>query len=322
MSEAKQDQSREWKAVGVAGVVTVAALIVWALGWWVMWVANVRLSPDPIRDARIAAEEAQRLEIARVAALGPPGAPLDPHAVARGLRLYAAACIACHGPEARGVPKMGKDLVEGSFTRKSSDAELVKMIALGRDITDPRNTTKMPMPARGGRTDFTDAHLADIVTYLRSLQDPRRITGPLPEVEVAVLDAVDEPVTPVTGSGTGAPATTATSTPAGTSGAVALDADAVKRGKRVFASCMTCHGRDGTGVKMMGADLLHSEFVKSKTDEELVEFIKKGRQPGDPESKMNLNMPAKGGNPSLKDNQLQDVVVYIRSLQQAASGGK
>lgn len=317
--------------LSVAGLVvgmTVAALLVWALGWWVMWAANVRLSPDPVRDARLAAEEAARVEAERLAKLGPPGPALDLHSVARGQRLYAAACIACHGADGRGVPNIGKDLVKGKFVVGTKDADLVAMIAAGRDVSDPRNTTKLPMPARGGRADFTNEHLADVVAYIRSLQDPRRVNGDLPEVEVAVLDAPpEEPPAPKpveqVASTSNQPSNQASNQSTSPAAApVAFDPETLKRGKRVFASCMACHGMNGTGVAKMGADLVHSKFVTSKSDEELHAFIKKGRQPGDPESVMNLSMPAKGGNPALKDNQIQDVIVYIRSLQQAAADAK
>jgi disulfide bond formation protein DsbB len=108
----------------------------------------------------------------------------------------------------------------------------------------------------------------------------------------------------------------------GTGGVVVLDPEAVKRGKRVYASCIACHAKDGSGMRGMGADLLHSGFVKRKTDAELREFIKSGRAPGAPDSVMNMNMPPKGGNPALKDAQIDDVIAYLRSLQQSANAAK
>lgn len=304
-------------ALRMVGGVSVAAVLFILLAWWGMWKINVGLSPDPVRDARVAAEQAAHSEAQRLAELGPPGPALDLTAVARGQRLYAAACIACHGPEGRGVPKMGKDLVQGRFCTTNSDETLVKLIASGRTASDPLNTTGVPMPVRGGRTDFTDAHLTDIVTYLRSLQDPRRVVGVLPEVTIAVLDGDPEP-TPAAAPDESVTANKSAAPVA----ASALDPQAVTRGKRVFASCMACHGKTGAGVPKMGADLVHSDFVKNKSDADLLAFIKKGRLPGDPDSKLKLAMPAKGGNPALKDNQLQDVIVYLRSLQQAAADAK
>ncbi len=316
----------ELKAMGVGGGVTLVGVVAIVLGWWVMWVANVRLSPDPVRDARIAAEAARHAEAERLARLGPPGPALDLHVVARGKRLYQAACIACHGPEARGVPNIGKDLVNGSFSKRASDGDLARVIISGRDISDRQNTTKLPKPARGGRADYTDAHVDDIVNYLRSLQDPRRVSGELPEVTVSVLDDDPAPVavtqTPTTPAASASSPTASLAAVSPDAQPALLDPEAIKRGKRVYMSCLACHGKNATGVPKVGADLIHSDFIKSKSDDELIAFIKRGRQPGEPDSKMNLAMPAKGGNPALKDNQIQDVIVYLRSLQQAAADAK
>ncbi len=302
---------------GAAFVGATLALV--AVAWVVMWWASVRLSPDPVRDAQIAAVEAQEREAARLVALGPPGPALDLNAVARGQRLYDVACFACHGTDGRGKPNLGKDLVGSAWARRKTDVELAKLVIAGRPVDDPLNTTKVPMPARGGRADFGDGDIADVIAYVRSLQDPRRVNGPLPaDVKVAVLDVVDEPVTPAAKVASAGPIGDGSSA----IGTITLDAQAIGRGKRVFASCMACHGKNGLGVPKTGADLVHSGFVKAKSDEDLVAFIKKGRQPGDADSKLNLTMPAKGGNPSLKDNQIQDVVVYLRSLQQAAADTK
>lgn len=97
-----------------------------------------------------------------------------------------------------------------------------------------------------------------------------------------------------------------------------LDPEAVKRGKRGYMSCIACHGKTGSGVKGVGKDLLHSEFVARSSDEDLLAFIKTGRSSDDPANTTGIAMPPKGGNPALKDNQIQDIVTYIRSLQQAA----
>src|SRR5690606_31984637 len=104
---------------------------------------------------------------------------------------------------------------------------------------DPANTTGMLMPPRGGNPDLTDTQVADIVTYLRGLQDPRRMpAAPLP---VVVLPPEAEPVvTQVAAQSDAAPAgadaaaTTAEATAAAAEAApaaeqVALDPEAVKR---------------------------------------------------------------------------------------------
>jgi disulfide bond formation protein DsbB len=237
--------------------------------------------------------------------------PLDLMLVARGKRLYEASCIACHAADARGVPNLGRDLVQGQLARSLSDQEMIAMVVRGRFPGDAGFKGPVPMPPKGGRDDFSDADIHAVVAYVRALQVPSRIpTGELPEVHIALLDG---PVDETTASQTAPP-----TAPVSTTEPVAFDPEVIKRGKRVYASCIACHGRDGTGVKGIGADLIHSNFVRESDDASLRDFIKTGRQPGAPGSVMNMNMPPKGGNPALKDTQLDDVIVYLRSLQQAA----
>jgi disulfide bond formation protein DsbB len=90
--------------------------------------------------------------------------------------------------------------------------------------------------------------------------------------------------------------------------------DAVS-GQKLFTGCMGCHGASGEGVPNLGSDLTTSEFVMSKTDAELVEFIKVGRDPNDPLNTTGVPMPPKGSNPTLSDDDLYDIVAHIRSIQ-------
>lgn len=73
------------------------------------------------------------------------------------------------------------------------------------------------------------------------------------------------------------------------------------------AQCAMCHGADGTGDtpagKAMKARSLKEPDLVKASDAELIAFIKKGKG----------NMPAYAD--SLKDDQIKDVVAYIRTLQ-------
>ncbi|MBI2940637.1 MAG: cytochrome c [Chloroflexi bacterium] len=88
----------------------------------------------------------------------------------RGKALYDQSCGACHGPDARGIPGLGKDLTTGAFVKGQTDAELVDFIKKGRPASDPANTTKIDMPPKGGNPALTDAQIADIVASMRTLQ--------------------------------------------------------------------------------------------------------------------------------------------------------
>ena len=87
-------------------------------------------------------------------------------------------------------------------------------------------------------------------------------------------------------------------------------------GQASFTSCTACHGPAGQGIVGLGKDLTISEFVTGKTDQELVEFIKVGRDPSDPLNTTGIAMPPKGGNPALDDEDLQNIIAYIRTLHQ------
>ncbi|MDP7005141.1 MAG: cytochrome c [Phycisphaerales bacterium] len=80
-------------------------------------------------------------------------------------------------------------------------------------------------------------------------------------------------------------------------------------------SCASCHGADANGLPDLSPTLVGSEFVSNSTDKELLEYITVGRKVDDPKSVMNLEMPPKGGNPMLKENDLLSIVAYIRTLQ-------
>ncbi len=88
-------------------------------------------------------------------------------------------------------------------------------------------------------------------------------------------------------------------------------------GKEKFtATCSACHGPTGEGIPGLGKDMKTSQFIAGKTDHELVEFIKVGRDPSDPLNTTGVAMPPKGGNPALSNDDLYDIVSYIRTLRQ------
>ena len=80
-------------------------------------------------------------------------------------------------------------------------------------------------------------------------------------------------------------------------------------------ACGACHGPDGLGITGLGKPLVNSEFVDSLSDDELVEFISTGRPVWDANNTTGVDMPARGGNPALTDDDLYAIVAYIRSIQ-------
>lgn len=79
--------------------------------------------------------------------------------------------------------------------------------------------------------------------------------------------------------------------------------------------CAACHGERGAGRKGLGKTLAQSAFVQSLDDEALLAFIKRGRYPSDPENTTGVGMPPRGGSPSLVEDDLLDIIAYLRTLQ-------
>ena len=88
---------------------------------------------------------------------------------AEGKMYYDQTCAACHGMNAKGLPKLGKDLTASKFVHENSDKELLKFIEKGRAINDPLNTTGVAMPPKGGNPALTDKQIMNIISYLRQL---------------------------------------------------------------------------------------------------------------------------------------------------------
>jgi len=84
---------------------------------------------------------------------------------------FQSTCSACHGPNAKGLPNLGKDLTISEFFKSSSDAELLAFLKTGRPSSDPANTTGVDMPPKGGNPALTDQDLADIIAFIHTLED-------------------------------------------------------------------------------------------------------------------------------------------------------
>ena len=99
-----------------------------------------------------------------------PAQPEPSGDVAAGKQVFLSTCVVCHGPDAQGLPGLGKNLVTSDFVAGKSDSELVEFIKVGRGPDDPLNTTGVTMPAKGNNPTLTDEDLYNIVAYLRTLR--------------------------------------------------------------------------------------------------------------------------------------------------------
>jgi disulfide bond formation protein DsbB len=225
----------------------------------------------------------------------PAASPLPAETAAHGRNVFMTACIACHGPDGRGVAGLGKDLTQSDFVAAQSDTALTHFVTTGRPWAKP-----FPMPPKGGRDDLTESDVVAVSTYIRGLQDPRRM-----------------PALPAFVAAAPAPATQAEKNAAlAAAGGDAELAEFIASGAKLYAgTCIACHGPNGAGVKGNGKALAKNTFISSQDDDALLAFIKKGRDPSDPKNTTGVGMPAKGGNPALSDDDLLDIIAYIRTLQ-------
>lgn len=130
------------------------------------------------------------------------------------------------------------------------------------------------------------------------------------------------PVTP-TATATSTPTTTPTRTPTAVPSATPTSAASptpsmaqrVSSGERTFQTvCSACHGFTAMGISGLGPSFIGNEFVNTRSNEELLAFVSVGREVRDPANKSGVAMPARGGNPTLTDNDILNVIAYIRSL--------
>ncbi len=89
-----------------------------------------------------------------------------------GKTIFATTCSTCHAPDGTGIKGLGKDLVHSQWVHDEKDPALIAMITNGRGVSDPLNTTKVAMPAKGGNASLGDQDIADAVAYLRTINKP------------------------------------------------------------------------------------------------------------------------------------------------------
>lgn len=278
----------------VLGQALLAALAVCApilaIGGWM-----IHQSAMERAQIRLAAIRATQNYERLVAAPAGPLLALD--AAVHGRDLFLNNCTACHGADARGITGLGMNLVESDFVAGTDDAALVAFIEEGR-----MNARPLPMPPKGGHPELTDSDLRHLAIYLRGIQDPRRMPALPAPVIVKATPGADEK-----------------SKALALAGGDAELAGYIASGMTLYAkTCIACHGPQGTGIKGNGKALARNEFIKGLDDDSLLAFVKKGRDPSDPRNTTGVGMPPKGGNPALSDDDLLDIISYLRTLQSDA----
>lgn len=235
-----------------------------------------------------------------------PKEQLSLDSLVSGRALFVTNCAVCHNTDGTGKDGLGKDLTKSWFVTSLNDDELAKFVVKGRTQGDPLNTSGIPMPPKGGHPELTDADMSNIVAYMRGIQDSRRMPA------LPALALVAAPVGPTTDAEKAQALAAA--------GGDAELAEYIAHGTKLFgATCAACHGKEARGLQNLGKDLTRSEFSRKLDDDGLLAFLKRGRDPSDPLNTSKVGMPPKGGNPALSDDDLLDIISYMRSLQKQAA---
>lgn len=89
------------------------------------------------------------------------------------------------------------------------------------------------------------------------------------------------------------------------------------RGKTLYDTYGAgAHGTSGEGVAGLGSPLIANKFIADNTDTELVIFLRSGRDSSEPDNVSGVLMPPNGGIPNATDQDLFDIVAYLRTLQE------
>ncbi len=90
------------------------------------------------------------------------------------------------------------------------------------------------------------------------------------------------------------------------------DKNSIARGKKVYEMyCLTCHQRDGSGAPRMNSPLSKSPLVNG-SKAALIKIILQGLKYGDKIYGETYANPMPGFGAVLKDQQIADVLTYIR----------
>lgn len=200
-----------------------------------------------------------------------------------GVQVYKAACAACHDAGAAGAPKLGDSA--GWASRIATGLEALVHSAVNG---------KGAMPAKGGNAALTEAEITRAIVYMAneaggkfaepSMEDaaPAAAAAPAPEPAAAAPAPMEVP---------------AIAAPAYDDAPVAAAATGID-GQAVYnKACAACHAMGVAGAPKFGDKGQWAPRIATGLDSMVANAIKgKGA------------MPAKGGNPALKDAEIKAAV--------------
>ena len=210
-------------------------------------------------------------------------------AIDRATQLYAADCVECHGAFGEGLNQNGA--LNTTAVRQQAYDDLFKTIERGR-----LNTAMIAYGVNEGGA-LSNPEIDDLVTLIQ--QGSWRGV----QATLAAENLVPTEVPPVDQQFDVAKLSAPLAT--------------VSAGWDIFRStCISCHTLSATGATShaIGKNLVDNAFIQQSTDDQLLTFLKEGRTATDPVNVTGYAMPARGGNASLTDADLRDVIAYLREL--------
>jgi glucose/arabinose dehydrogenase/mono/diheme cytochrome c family protein len=214
-------------------------------------------------------------------------------AVETAMQLYGLHCVECHGPSGQGL-NLNPALNDRNVRTKDAE-ELYKTISRGR-----RNTAMVgfSVEENGMLTTPQIDSLVTMIRYgawghiLRYIETEGLSPAEAPPIQVQFdVEALTYPL------------------------------EVVTEGRDLFlAYCQSCHNI-GTSVVTghnIGKALVDNEFVQDSTEEELLEFVRQGRAEDDPENITGYEMPPRGGNPDMTDEEILATIAYMKELNSDA----
>ncbi len=230
-------------------------------------------------DPQLRAIIAKRIApVGHVAIAEAPSAKAAPAKAMSGAEVVKATCFVCHGTGAAGAPKIGDKAAWEPRAAKGIDTLLTHAVS-GFNA----------MPSKGGNAALGKAELkaaieqmlADTGVRAGSAAGSAPAAAPTSRAPVAEAPAAETPAAP-------APAT-----------GVASKGDA--RGEAIYKKvCFICHDTGAAGAPKRGDKVAWAPRI-AKGDTTLREHALKGFNA----------MPAKGGNPSLSDDDIAHAIGYI-----------
>lgn len=277
-------------------------------------VLSLLLAQRPEIDVPESTEVVEVVEVVPTATIPPEPEVVGyhPDVVADGQQLYSGSCTGCHGGDARGIPGIGKDLVESDFMDGLSDEELVQFIIEGRGPFDEGNTTGIMMPALGGNPSLDDEDVLAIVSYLRTLAGaPIAEDATAPTVETVEVPDVDETTDEDTTDTNNTDDVEQVEDTTAYEPVIFTPIDLFSSAEAYGWSCAGCHGADGTGVEGIADSILDSDLITEANQEALFAYLTTPQAVGSTDEFIH---PINGESPALSDAELSAVIEYVQDL--------